>query len=392
MPNFFADPEFLKELSSKLLDAIPASIIITDQKGKILCVNKSFTDFTNKDNRDMVGRSLLETREVKDPEVAKKYRALLKNQKPFYNRLFRHYAEQQNQWYTMALSAVPLINDRGVTWGMISIARDVTDLRKAQDELKLANKKLRHKIYATSSLLTTAERQLKKSLLQRNQFFADASHELRTPLTIIKGNLDLLKLRHNSRPVPPHMRPELLNIEQEVGRVSQLLDDITFLNQADNAVPSRDDFADVDLRELAESVCGEFKLLAKTKKISLSSKLRAAPVFGNERKLKRLLTNLIGNALRYTNPGGKISVELFKKGRRAVFSVKDTGIGISKQDLPHVFERFYRADKVRSRQSGGTGLGLAICKEIAKHHNGKISVKSAFGKGTEFIVKLILTE
>jgi PAS domain S-box-containing protein len=390
MPDNLSDYGFLKELSSKLLDAMPVSIIITDPRGRILKVNKSFTEFTNKDGRDMIGRSLLTTREIKSAILTKKYRALIKTQKPFYNQTFRHYAEQQDRWYTMILSAVPLTSGKGKLLGILSMARDVTDLQETQNQLKLANKKLLHKITAASSRLTSAERRLKKSLLLRNQFFADASHELRTPLTIIKGNLDLLKLRHNSQPVPQYMRPELFNIEQEVGRVSQLLDDITFLNQADNAISYRDDFKNVDLRELTETVSREFKILAKAKKIELTIKLRAAEVFGNEAKLKRLITNLIGNALRYTNAGGKIKVELFRQGKKTVLSVADTGIGIGKQFLPHIFERFYRADKVRSRQSGGSGLGLAICKEIVKHHGGTISVKSTLGKGTEFSVKLNL--
>ena len=383
-------PKILREVFSRLFDEAPVSIIIIDKKGKILAVNKGFSSFTNKDPDEMVGRSLLGTREIKNPKLAKKYRDLIFRGRPFFDQPFRHYSELQDCWYTMLLSAVPLKNPDGKIWGAISMARDVTDLALAQSRLKASNAELQKKISHAALKLTGAEKQLKKQLDLRSQFFADASHELRTPLTIIKGNLDLFKLKGQDISLPEKIQESFSNINQEVDRITELLSDITFLNYADSLAGSgtAGHLQPVDLTQLLKETLTGFKTSAAFKKISLKAKLSPVLVLGGETRLKKLAENLIANALRYTNSGGKVEVGLYRQGAYAVLEVKDTGIGIGKKYLPHIFERFYRANKERSRAMGGSGLGLAIVKEIINQHKGKISVKSAPGKGTVFTVKL----
>jgi two-component system phosphate regulon sensor histidine kinase PhoR len=120
----------------------------------------------------------------------------------------------------------------------------------------------------------------------------------------------------------------------------------------------------------------------------LVSDLHAVQIFGNPESLSRMIDNLINNAIIYNKPGGKVFIKLSKSDNKAVLEITDTGVGISEEHLPFIFERFYRVDKARSRFSGGSGLGLAICKGVIEKHNGTITVQSVLGEGTTFQIKL----
>ena len=212
---------------------------------------------------------------------------------------------------------------------------------------------------------------------------ADVSHELRTPLTTIQGNLDLL--RRGALEDPGARREALRAIEVDVGAMSRLVTDLLLLAQADAGVKL--EFQPVELDTLLLDVYRQAQRLSQGVRVKLGEEDQAL-VMGDPDRLRQLLLNLVDNALKYTPPGGEVTLSLQREPGWVCISVADTGIGIPPEDLPHIFERFYRSDKARTRGKGGTGLGLAIAKWIAEAHNGRITVESAPGKGSTFTVWL----
>ncbi len=219
----------------------------------------------------------------------------------------------------------------------------------------------------------------------QQRFVADASHELRAPLTAIQGNLELLERT-------PELREEekaeaLSYLRKEASRMSRLVADLLVLARADAGQGLKQQPVELD-RLLVETFHGA-RGSAAGRKVSLRE-LDQIQVQGDPDRLKQLLVILVDNALKYTPEGCEVRLALGKEHGAAVITVTDTGIGIEAQDLPHVFERFYRADKARSRDEGGSGLGLSIARWIAERHGGDISVNSAPGVGSTFIVRLPL--
>jgi signal transduction histidine kinase len=152
-------------------------------------------------------------------------------------------------------------------------------------------------------------------------------------------------------------------------------------------------FERINLKELLAELSSDIEVLAREKGIEFKiAPLEDLTVEGDKIKLEQLFLNLLENAIRYTPKGGSISASVVREGKTAVIAIRDTGIGIPEEHIPHIFERFYRVDKARSRAEGGAGLGLAICKHIAEVHNGKIEVESQVGKGSTFSISLPLTE
>lgn len=206
----------------------------------------------------------------------------------------------------------------------------------------------------------------------QQRFVADASHELRAPLTAIQANLELLE-RH------PEMsesdRSEALTeAGRESTRLTRLVADLLALARADAGIPLR--LSRVDLDALVLEVFGRARQLARGQTLTLDP-FEPMHVRGDEDRLKQLLVILLDNALKYTPPGGEVTVELRRAGDEAEVIVRDTGVGIAPADLPHVFERFYRADPARSRDPGGTGLGLPIADWIVRQHGGRITIVSS---------------
>ncbi|MGE5619187.1 MAG: sensor histidine kinase [Sphingomonadaceae bacterium] len=217
----------------------------------------------------------------------------------------------------------------------------------------------------------------------QQRFVADASHELRAPLTAIQGNLELLERAPQMSEVE---RAETLSsLRREAGRMGRLVADLLVLARADAGQPLRRERVELDRLLLA--VFQETRVLAGGRKLSIRD-LDQLLVLGDPDRLKQLLLILVDNAIKYTPEGGEIQLALRREPGAAVVSVSDTGIGISTEDLPHIFERFYRADKARSRDLGGTGLGLSIARWIAESHGGHISVESEAGRGSVFTVRL----
>jgi two-component system, OmpR family, manganese sensing sensor histidine kinase len=231
---------------------------------------------------------------------------------------------------------------------------------------------------------------IEASYFKLKQFTADASHELRGPLTAIKFSIDIIR-NHPERIHPKDVK-KLEAIASATGQMSQLIEDLLLLARTDKEIiiPAPEK-TEISLSAILQNLFILLEPVAQNKKISLKSQLTDnLIVLGDKSKLSRLFSNLVHNAIQYTPEGGIVTVELNKQNRHAIINVKDTGIGIPEDQVSNVFDRFWRADKARSRREGGTGLGLSIAKAIALSHGGKISVTSKVNVGTCFQVKIPL--
>ena len=215
---------------------------------------------------------------------------------------------------------------------------------------------------------------------------ADVSHELRTPLTAIRGNLDLLRKIGNVD------SESLEAVTSEVERMTRLVKDLLILAQAESGrLPLGRE--SVELDTLMLDVYKEGKLLARDRVELKIGQEDQATVLGDRDRLKQVLLNILTNAIEYTGRGGNVNMGLARVGEWARGTVSDSGPGIPPDDLPHVFERFYRADSSRQRsKGGGAGLGLSIAYWITRGHGGNIEVASEVGKGTTFAIWLPLID
>lgn len=216
----------------------------------------------------------------------------------------------------------------------------------------------------------------------RQDFTANVSHELKTPITAISGYAELIENKMVDEKSEIKFASE---IRRNAERLVNLVDDIINLSELEHSSVT-DSFTQINVGEVIEERVNFLGPSAKSKNIEM--KVHTEPVYINSDKnlIIELIDNLVGNAVRYNVPNGKVSVSVKNKGNLCEIEVEDTGIGIPKEDTERVFERFYRVDKSRSRETGGTGLGLAIVKHIVELHGGEIKLQSKLGKGTKIIV------
>lgn len=239
------------------------------------------------------------------------------------------------------------------------------------------------------SLIQTFNRTLERLevlFTSQQRFLADVSHELRTPLTVIKGNVDLMRRMKQFDP------ESLSSIDQEAGRLTRLVGGLLMLAQAESGnLPLN--FRRVELDLLVTEVFQEMHVIAGGAVRVHLNEIDQLEVNGDRDRLKQVLINLVANAIQYTPQGGDVFLSLSKVGDMARIICRDTGPGIPAEDLPHIFERFYRAEKSRTRgKATGFGLGLSITKWIVEHHNGRIEVDSKEGQGTTFAIWLPLID
>ncbi len=222
----------------------------------------------------------------------------------------------------------------------------------------------------------------------RNQFVSNASHELKTPLATMKILIESLIYQPE---METGLRTEFLSdINREIDRLSSIVTDLLTLVRMDvkDVKLSRENMS---LAELVKDTEHLLKPMAEKRHQTLVLSLQdECDMYADRTKLQQVVYNLMENAFKYTQEGGQITVTLQKSGRDAVLKVKDNGPGIAAEHLPHIFDRFYRVDKARSREAGGTGLGLAIVHQLVMLHGGEIHVESEVGKGTTFTVELPL--
>lgn len=214
------------------------------------------------------------------------------------------------------------------------------------------------------------------------RFVSAASHELRAPLTVVQANLDLLQTKQMS---DSERDMAVSEASTEANRMARLVADLLALARADAGVPIRS--TSVELDRVVLEVLGEARHLTSGQRLEVTD-IAPSIVLGDRDRLKQLFLNLIENAIKYTPPTGHIRVAITHHDRKAIVIIRDTGVGISAEDLPHVFERFFRADPARSRDPGGSGLGLAIAQWITTEHGGSIELASHPGEGTTVTIRL----
>jgi heavy metal sensor kinase len=228
-------------------------------------------------------------------------------------------------------------------------------------------------------------RRLDDAFHQMRQFSADASHELQTPLTILKGEMEVALRSQRS---PEEYQRVLESGLEEIDRISHLVEGLLLLARADAGV-LRLDLRPVELKELLQEIYEQMKVVADDHSIRFHpSLLEPVSVRGDREHLRRLLLNLVNNAIKYTPAGGEVILSLQSEKNWASLKISDTGIGLSKDEQERIFSRFHRATETRSRDEKGVGLGLSIARSIAEAHGGRIQVESTPGQGSTFTVLL----
>jgi len=255
--------------------------------------------------------------------------------------------------------------------------------RNLSDRLPVPN--TRDEFERLSTALNNMIRRLDDAFQQTQRFLADASHELRTPLTIIHGELEaVIQKTEGTREVRDLAGSAL----EEVDGLKKIVEGLFTVCRLD-AGEAQENSTTFDLGALAAGTADQMSLLVDDKNISIACHLpEKVLVNGDRARLKQVIVNLLDNAIKYTPNGGHIEVRVLRRDGKASLEVADNGIGIPSTALPHIFDRFFRVDKARSRELGGAGLGLSIVKSICAAHAGRVLVESREGEGSRFTVEL----
>lgn len=281
-------------------------------------------------------------------------------------------------WWSIGRSLAPLetvIETADQITRADDLSRRIPQKHLADDEIGTLIRSFNRTLERLENLFTSQQR-----------FLADVSHELRTPLTVIKGNANLM------RKIKEADEESLMSIDEEADRLTRMVGDLLLLAQAESGKLPLNVRA-LEFDTLLLDVFQEMRVLAGDKVKIKMTDIDQAIINGDRDRLKQVLLNLIGNAIQYTPPGGDVYLNLSKSQEMARLIIRDTGPGIPAKDLPHIFDRFYRGEKSRTRsKTSGYGLGLSIAYWIVDAHGGRIEVDSQEGKGTTFAVFLPLSE
>jgi len=268
----------------------------------------------------------------------------------------------------------------------------ITQLAKTMSVQSLSSRlpapRTRDELQRLSETLNGMLERLEAAFKKITQFTADASHELRTPIAVMRTRTELALRKPRSA---DEYRDTLTQLHSELEGTSELVEALMLLARADYGSEALQ-LCDANLNEIVRDACCQCKTLCDAKKLSFRERIPESSVRiqADANAIRRLLLILIDNAVKYTPADGQVEVSVEKQNGSALAIIRDTGIGIAAEDLPNIFERFYRADKARSRESGGVGLGLSIGRWIAEAHGGSIQVESTLGRGSTFRVQLPL--
>jgi two-component system, OmpR family, phosphate regulon sensor histidine kinase PhoR len=333
--------------------AMQDGLLVVDTRHRITLVNRTFRQLFGL-RHDISGQPLLDI--VREVALDRLITETLRTGAPQESEL-TILNLQSNSPQRMQLSAVAMKNELNATTGAVILFHDISQLKRA-DEI-------------------------------RRDFVANVSHELRTPLSILRGYIETLL--EDPETSPDELGRILEVMKRHSNRLGVLVDDLLTLAQLESTNPNLQ-LSDVRVSELFAAIVHDWAKKFAEKKLSVD--IAIAPnlpiIRADETRLQEVLYNLLDNSLKYTQPGGKIRLQAQRSGDEIALIVSDTGVGIGDVDLPRIFERFYRADKARSRELGGTGLGLSIVKHIAQMHGGRVEAESKAGQGTTIRVLLPL--
>lgn len=336
------------EQLSTIVNNTESGIILIDEKGYIHYVNRKFLEMFGKDSKDYNGHlyyDVLEQEEIHE-SVQEAY-LYEKNVRVTFN-----WKDVLNQVQHLRVVSAPIFDERRLLKGAVVVLYDVTDLKKLD--------------------------------LMRKDFVANVSHELRTPITSIKGFAETLL---DGAMDTPETRAEFIQIiYKESERVGLLVEDLLTLSRLEHdGFYLRESLIQID--EIIESFMPLARQKAEKRSIQFDTDIQEGiSLTADGKKIKQVLINLIDNAISYTKESGVIKLTIKTVENNLLIEVKDTGIGIAPDAISRLFERFYRVDQARSRNTGGTGLGLAIVKHIVELHDGRIEIESVLGEGTTFQV------
>jgi two-component system phosphate regulon sensor histidine kinase PhoR len=336
-----------------ILSAMHDGLLVVDAGGRVVVANETFRKLFSL-HEVSGGTPLLDA--VRNAELHQLIGETLRNGEPRQRELALAGAQKNSERW-LQVSAVPMKNDKSGTDGAVVLLHDITELKRVNE--------------------------------MRSDFVANVSHELRTPLSILRGYVETLL--DNPKTSPKELARILEVMERHSKRLGLLVDDLLTLAQLESA-NSNLQLSEVNLSELFGKVVHDWekKLAEKQLKMVVDVAATVPFILADETRLEEVLHNLLENAVKYSQENGEIRLhaEQLDDGQIAL-SVSDSGIGIGKNDLPRIFERFYRADKARSPESiRGTGLGLSIVKHIAQRHGGRVEAESEPGRGTTIRVIL----
>ncbi len=348
-----------------VIDALPDFVCVKDRESRFILANKAAWEDTPGASceSDMIGKTDFD---ILPRENAELYwadeRRVIQSGLPLIN-IEEPGRPKPGQSTTLLTTKAPLKDAHGYVIGLVSLARDITDRKRVEQQaLELAVERERIKV-------------LRESI-------TSISHDLRTPLSIINSSLYLLERITD----PENQKDKLATIKHQTAQLEHLIEEIFVSARLENTLGISQ--KPVNLSRLVAGVVRNLCLIAEKKNLAMVTSLQPnlPSILGDETQLERVLDNLLQNAITYTPDGGSIALKAFSLGSRVVVEVADTGIGISQDDLPYIFDHFFRVDRARSAGAGGMGLGLAIVKRIVEMHGGGVEVESTPGQGSVFRV------
>ncbi|MCS8574276.1 cell wall metabolism sensor histidine kinase WalK [Pediococcus pentosaceus] len=327
-------------------------VLATDRRGRITIVNEMVTDFLNLENDQIVGKSILDILDLRGTFTL---RGLLENQEQVVLDL-----SDDDQDLILHASFALIQRESGFISGLVCVLHDVTEQQKIDQD--------------------------------RKRFVSNVSHELRTPLTSMKSYIEALV---EGAWKDPEVAPNFLKVTQEeTDRMMRMINDLLNLSRMDLGT-ARLEREYVNLNELFNHILDRFDMILKNsdkpdKNYSIKRDFTRRDIWVevDTDKIQQVLDNIMNNAIKYSPDGGIITCRLLETHNHVIMSITDQGLGIPKDSISHIFDRFYRVDKARSRAQGGTGLGLAISKEVIQLHGGRIWVESREGEGSTFYISL----
>ncbi len=330
-----------------VLAALTDGLLVVDSSQHILICNPAFEQLYGQ-SRIATGTALLDI--IRDSDVIEPIRAALDQARARVAEVTAPDRKRQ-----LHLTAVPIMHQNGEASGVVAVFHDISRLKQA-DEI-------------------------------RRDFVANVSHELRTPLSIFHGNLEtLLEAGDLDEDETRHIYEVM---KRHSDRLNLLVNDLLSLARLESKEANLQ-LAEIKLRDFLEGVTRDWakRLAGKNLRLELEVPDNFPTLRVDERRLEEVVHNLLDNAVKYSHQDGRILIQAGAPDQEVVLSVRDEGVGIAANDLPRIFERFYRADRARSRELGGTGLGLSIVKHIAQLHGGRVEAESVVGQGTTIRVIL----